>query len=308
MSQNGFFSDIAQTIEATGGVDSRFADDLSVYKSYPGSVPNSDILDNLHECQGIIHGWGKRNRVTFDESKEEFVVLHRKRGCGNSFRLLGPLIDTQLHMGEAIDKVVAKCRPKMKAILRTTRYYSAHDMIVQFKTHVLPVAESGMAAFYHASSSVLKPLDGILDSFLYHVGLSASNALLSFNLAPLSSRRDIAMIGLIHKCVLGLAHPHLIKLLVRPVTGTRHHSTRWNSTLHNKQIVDVAGTRHSDQAHRSVFGLIKIYNRLPQYVVNCTSISTFQCKLTDIIKEQCLEGNVDWASYFSPRRLTVGSL
>ena len=50
---------------------------------------------------------------------------------------------------------------------------------------------------------LLQRLDRIQDRFLEELGLSAAEALLKHNLAPLSTRRDIAMLGLIHRTVLG---------------------------------------------------------------------------------------------------------
>ena len=43
------------------------------------------------------------------------------------------------------------------------------------------------------------------DKFLEAVGVTAKAALVDFNLAPLSSRRDMAMLGLLHRVQLGLA-------------------------------------------------------------------------------------------------------
>eukprot|EP00959_Pyramimonas_sp_CCMP1952_P394801 8272026-Pyramimonas_sp.AAC.2 len=56
----------------------------------------------------------------------------------------------------------------------------------------------------HASSSVLAPRDALQTRFLNSLGISASDALFYFDLAPLSSRRDMSILGVIHRTVLGL--------------------------------------------------------------------------------------------------------
>ena len=153
---NVFFSDISSVMAKIHGTEAKFADDLNVYKLYCAKTSNDDIMQELYDCQKLTHEWGVEHRVAFDRTKEEFTIIHRKQGQGEPFRLLGPVIDHALIMSEAIDKLVGKCRPKIKAILRTTRHYSVQDMVLQFKTHVLPTAELATPAVYHASTSVLK--------------------------------------------------------------------------------------------------------------------------------------------------------
>ena len=50
-----------------------------------------------------------------------------------------------------IEKVVQKCKPKVKMLLRTRHFFSTKEMMTQFKTHILPMLESITPAVYHAS-------------------------------------------------------------------------------------------------------------------------------------------------------------
>ena len=52
----------------------------------------------------------------------------------------------------------------------------------------------------------------MLTSFLRKVGISEIDAIVNFKLAPLASRRDIAMLGVIHRAVLGEGPPQLREL------------------------------------------------------------------------------------------------
>ena len=63
---NVFFSDVHAPAEHTGGRERRFADDLSVSKSFERSVANEEILADLQECQASVLAWGDLNRVKFD--------------------------------------------------------------------------------------------------------------------------------------------------------------------------------------------------------------------------------------------------
>ena len=58
--------------------------------------------------------------------------------------------------------------------------------------------EAVTPAVYHAASSRLKKLDGLLHSFLFHMQISEVEAFTHFNMAPLSMRREVAMLGLLH--------------------------------------------------------------------------------------------------------------
>ena len=56
------------------------------------------IHDDLKACQAACHHWGVSRRVTFDAAKEHFCILHKLHGSGDTFRLLGVLIDVKLTM------------------------------------------------------------------------------------------------------------------------------------------------------------------------------------------------------------------
>ena len=53
--------------------------------------------------------------------------------------------------------------------------------------------------FDHACKQVLKQLVMVQDQFLDDVVISSTDALVHFNLAPLKTRRDIAMLGVVHR-------------------------------------------------------------------------------------------------------------
>ena len=57
----------------------------------------------------------------------------------------------------------------------------------------------------HAAESKLDELDAIQHRFLRALDLSQENAFLRYNLAPLRLRRDIAVLGFLHRIQLGNA-------------------------------------------------------------------------------------------------------
>ena len=183
-------------------------------------------------CRARVHNWGRTNRVSFDPAKEHLVVLHPIQGEGETFRLLGCQVDAKLVMQQAIDKILAEVRPKVRAILRTRKHYGVKDLIGQFKTHVWSRLEMHNGAIFHASDGLLQRLDRVQQSFLRELGISESEAYMEFNFAPLSLRRNIGILGLMHKRILGESHPVFAKLL--PFASSVGEFVRPDG--HNKQL------------------------------------------------------------------------
>ena len=190
---------------------------------FPNTHPNSEILDELEKCQDVIHEWGHSHQVSFDASKEHFAVLSRTCPTGSPFKLLGALIDVKLIMDAEICRVRSKAMAKTKAILRTRRFYSMGQMVQQYKSHVLCILEGTTGAIFHASRSHLAKLDDVQEKFCKFLGLSACDAFLKFNLAPLATRRNIAMLGLLHRIQNYKTHVDFRALFP---SGVAHHSSR----------------------------------------------------------------------------------
>ena len=123
------------------------------------------------------------------------------------------IFDTKLTMISCIEATIRKVTPKIKALLRTRPYYSTSDVVRQYKTRVLGLAEANNAAIYHATQTVWEPLDHSLHIFLRDLHLDARSAFLEHDTAPLSMCRDIAMLRFLHKRMLGDTHGDICSLL-----------------------------------------------------------------------------------------------
>ena len=238
--------------------------------------------------------------MVFDTEKEHIVILHPRHGEGDPFKLLGCLVDCKLTMQQAIDQLLSQIRPKVKAIVRTRSHYAVKDLISQFKTHIWGLMECHNGGIFHACSSLLEKLDAIHFKFLRDIGSDHANAFLEFNFAPPTLRRNISILGLLHKRVLGLSHPMFQTLLpfCSDVPGA------WSPGDHNKQLYG-----HLPEANfqlalfcRSIFGMTYVYNRLPQEIVDNQTVSLFQNSLTRIAREMCENGDPDWIHLFSSRK------
>ena len=70
-------------------------------------------------------------------------------------------------------------------------------------------------AVYHASTTVLRDLDLLQERFLRQLDVSEVDAFLTYILAPLRLRRDVAMLGIIHRASMRQGPPALWQLIRR---------------------------------------------------------------------------------------------
>jgi len=296
---NTFFSDVAGAANSTGGNEEMFADDLNVFKEFDQDTSVDQVRSDLELCRKRVHKWGEKNRVSFDPSKEHIVIVHPSHNMGESFKLLGCMMDTDLRMQSAVDALLGKIRPKITAILRTRAYYTTADLIMQFKTHIWGLIEAHTGGFFHAVTGLLKKIDSAQNRFLHELHISPDDAFLNFNFAPPSLRRNIAILGLLHKRVLGKCHPVFNRLL--PAWAERFPEPRGHG--HNRQLYGhwVEISSHRALYNRSIFAMVDIYNNLPQDIINCNKVSAFQSALTKLARTRCQEGDAAWASTFNRR-------
>ena len=178
------------------------------------------------------------------------------------------------------------------------------QLIDVYKSQILSFVEYRTPAIYHVCNSALQTLDAVQDSMLRAIGMNDLEALYVANLAPLCVRRDIALLGVIHRAVLGLGPSHFNKFIVRRGTD----SERWKHSMQLKEYREghasdfaLPGSRPADYIHNSLFGLLSIYNRLPADIVEqSNSVAIFQSKLQTLVKSRAIN-SADWKETLSPR-------
>ena len=214
---------------------------------------------------------------------------------GNGVRYIGLLTSIRLIMRQVVDTILAKIRPRIKALLRTRSHYTIASLIEQFKTHIWGLMEAHTGGIFHASSSILEQFDKSQNHFLEELGETEATGFLKFNFAPPALRRNIAALGMIHKKVLGKCHPSFDSLLPSKACAEegRHSKQLYGHWLEVKE--------HRALFNRSIFGMVDIYNNLPQAVVDSISVSIFQGRLTEVARRRCQHLEPDWNLSFSRR-------
>ena len=136
--------------------------------------------------------------------------------------------------------------------------------------------------------------------------MSKIGALNIHKLAPLAVRRDIAMLGLIHRTVLGRG-PEQFRTIFRAdaragTEGTGKHRLQILPMKDDFSDFVLPGSRPAKYIEYSAHGLIKIYNLLPAEIVEASScVPSFQSALQKLVLCRANGGRSDWELTLSPR-------
>ena len=300
---NVFFEDARLPKNAADYTEALFADDLNAYKSYGASCKNEVLYEEMQYCQKCLHRWGRANRVQFDAGKESMHILDRTEADGEDFDMFGIEFDTKLSMELQVQSLTNRCRWKVRTLLRARRYFNEEQLVQQYKTHILPYLEFATPAGFHATATTLAPFDKLQTWFLKEIGLTALEALEKYNLAPLSTRRDIALLGVVHRTVLGEGPPQFKRWFRLAEKKEHAYSTRLQEakTKHGRQLHDYLTVDQTALLRRSPLGLPRVYNELSPEVVACSSVKAFQAALQKQVLKQAREGKESWENCFKVR-------
>ena len=108
----------------------------------------------------------------------------------------------------------------------------------------------------------------------------------------------IGMLRCIHKAVLQqgfLALWQFFRKTMRPSAASMRRGLR-----HRFQIMEWPGC-NMEIMRRSALGIIKVYNFLPQEVVDKANAKSFQSALTQMLRDRADGGNEQWRLFLSPR-------
>ena len=206
-------------------------------------------------------------------------------------------------MDEAVHECSVEGHWRLSSLLRSRRFFQVLDLILHYKSNVLSFLEYRTCAITHAADIHLNTLDGVQKRFLRNIDVPKFDALQSFNLAPLSTRRDIANLGIIYRAVLRQG-PRQLQALFRLDGRFRRTSPRWQT--HEFQVLDETRCLNRDFLNRSTFGYVAIFNLLPSVVFHSVEfdspilVKEFQKNLNNLVKY--ISNDLDsWEFLYSPR-------
>ena len=121
-----------------------------------------------------------------------------------------------------------------------------------------------------------------------YIGVDDVTALTSFHLAPLPTRRDIAMLGIVHRAVLRKG----------PQQFWQHFPTVREGV---RQVKEPDFSKGKKLLKRTVLGLVPVYNSLPAEVRAADSTAGFQQRVQQLVKNWAESGTERWHAGLSPR-------
>ena len=177
-------------------------------------------------------------------------------------------------MSGCIHETVVSANWKMKHLLRVRTFYTDREMVNLYKAHILSFIEYRTSAIFHASYTTLLPLDLIQNRFLRELGISVEDAAIHLKLLPLRIRRQIAVLGIIKRAQLRRGPPQFWNWFQNDTFSG------YSSTIkHTRPIRQVVHHQAPQYLRRSILGMIKIYNWLPQRIVDRATVKEFQSEL-----------------------------
>ena len=106
------------------------------------------------------------------------------------------------------------------------------------------------------------------------------------------------MLGFLHRVRLKIAPRHLMRLFPFDHTDYRRSA---RIARHPYQFAYRYGGARLRAYRRSVFGLVHVYNKLPEWVVRMQTVSSFQTALQGLLEEGARNGVYDWQHMYSSR-------
>ena len=130
------------------------------------------------------------------------------------------------------------------------------------------------------------------------MGVDEFNAFICFNLAPRNLRRDIVMLGLIHRPVTGEGSVHFQRFFyAAPSTARR---SAWQQR-HIRQLYEYRHRDYLDMVGRSALGAASVYNLLPQEIDDAENVKLFQRSLQDLARYVAASNRPEWQHLYSTR-------
>ena len=195
---------------------------------------------------------------------------------------------------------MVKIKPRIIAtLLRFRGYHNVPQLIMHFESHIWGLMEAETGDNFTASDFFTRKHPSCPKPFLRELSISVEQALSKFIFVAPRIRRNICVLDMFHKRVLGKCHPSFNLLLP-------WHSSRFDVPRafgHDKQLYghNVEEIYCQSLWDRLISAIIDAYNILPQHNYDASSAKIFQQFLIHIVRTRCQQDNQNWPSSFCGR-------
>ena len=225
--------------------------------------------------------------------------MSKSRAQQDPFRVLNVLFDSQLSMGAAVYELALEAGWRLKALLRTSGCLSKAELVLLFKSQVLSYLDNASLCLLHLTEAAFAPLEAVQQAFLDHIEVAAEEALLSFGLPPLSTRRDMSGLTFLYRVSTGRVPECFHELF--PISKQPIHSffPGIGQKLHKRQLVCRVEPGMPKFLRRSLFGLVSVFSSLPAEVAEVNTTKAFtNSLLRRLQKMQQASNSPSWQSLY----------
>ena len=274
-----------------------YADDTQLYISFqPGdSVSETAAVSRLEVCVHEIRHWMLQNKLKFNDSKTELLLLGKKPhllkttvscikvgesviSVSTSVRNLGFYMDPCLHMDHHVAHVCKTSWLYLKNILTIKKYLTRDDTQTLIHAFVSSRLDFCNSLLYGAPSCLIAQLQRVQNAAARIVEKSGkyehiSPILQSLHWLPVHSRIRFKVLLTVFKALHGKSAGY-ISNLISPYEPSRN----LRSSTHNLLAVPRSNLVNCGDSSFQVCGP-RLWNDLPAHIRAASSLDTFKIKL-----------------------------
>ena len=140
-------------------------------------------------------------------------------------------------------QLVQTSKWKIACILRSRAFHDNADLLHIFKAKIWSYLEYRTSVIYHCNGDLLAEIDSLQERFLAKIGMCRKVAALHYSFLPLCTRRDIAMLGMLHRTRLGHGPSQFQCIISNCQWFASHFEPICTRALHGRPVVS-ADTSH----------------------------------------------------------------
>ena len=276
-----------------------YADDTTLHFSF--SFPNSPqsrniplnrdaALESLTSDLSSISAWGRRNLVSFNASKTQFLHLSTRQNLpdnyqlffdntqlnqSDNFNLLGLRFSSGLSWKNHITSLAVSASKKLGVLRRFSKYFSSHQLLALYRGQIRPCMEYASHVW---GSSPDSPHTSLLDRVESKALRLINSPTLTSKLLPLSSRRQVASLSLFYRYYHKHCSSELANIIPPPLRRPRTTRQANSSHAFSVQLPSTRIVRHSRSFINST---AQLWNNLPSSVFPSSyNLQSFKCRIS----------------------------
>ncbi len=277
-----------------------YADDSQIYVSFDPKIPGDCLraMDCLQNCIKDLSNCMATNHLKLNMDKTEFIIFGSPHNISshkhlilkvgdtavkpsNSVRNLGVNLDSNLSMDAHISRLCQTLNFQLRNIARIRRFLdkdTCHHVVRALVLSRLDYANSLLAGTTEINLTKLQRLQNKAVRLIHGINRREhiTPYLADLHWLPVRERVNFKICTIIYQCINGSSTPYLQNDIHRYTTANSLRTLR-SATDTTRLKVPFTHRSHGDRAF-TTYGP-RVWNSLPRFVREATSLSTFKTHL-----------------------------